>query len=108
MSVWAVGTMLWFYHRKHIMSLVLVHAVTNGSILAFAVLGPLLGWQADRAGLPFALVFAGGLFLAGGNHCEPLGAARVREDLVAFLDVHRENRTWQDPGNKCDNQEKGP
>lgn len=48
-----------------------VLSVRNLTIrLAFAVLGPLLGWQADRAGLPFALVFAGGLFLAGG-----LGAA---------------------------------
>jgi len=34
--------------------------------LAFAILGPVLGWQADRAGLPSALVTGGLLFLAGG------------------------------------------
>jgi CAAX prenyl protease-like protein len=39
MLAWGLLTMAWFYHRKHIMSLVLVHAVTNGSILAFAVVG---------------------------------------------------------------------
>ncbi len=38
--------------------------------MAFALLGPLLGWQADWAGVPFALAFAGLFFLAGG-----LGAA---------------------------------
>ena len=38
--------------------------------LAFALLGPLLGWQADRAGVPSALIHAGLFFLAGG-----LGAA---------------------------------
>ena len=38
--------------------------------LAFAGLGPLLGWQADRAGVPSALIHAGLFFLVGG-----LGAA---------------------------------
>jgi CAAX prenyl protease-like protein len=39
MLAWALLTMAWLYHRKHIMSLVLVHAVTNGSILALAIFG---------------------------------------------------------------------
>ena len=39
MLLWTLLTMAWLYHRKHIMSLVLVHAVTNGSILAFAIVG---------------------------------------------------------------------
>ena len=39
MLLWTLLTMAWLYHRKHIMSLVLVHAVTNGSILAFVALG---------------------------------------------------------------------
>jgi len=34
--------------------------------LAFAVLGPLLGWQADRAGLPWALVAGAVFFLVTG------------------------------------------
>jgi len=34
--------------------------------LAFALLGPVLGWQADRAGVPSALMHAGIFFLAGG------------------------------------------
>lgn len=34
--------------------------------LAFAVLGPVLGWQADRAGVPAALMAGGLFFLAGG------------------------------------------
>ena len=39
MLLWTLLTMFWLYHRKHILSLILVHAVTNGSILAFAVFG---------------------------------------------------------------------
>lgn len=34
--------------------------------LAFALLGPALGWQADRAGLPSALLAGGFFFLAAG------------------------------------------
>jgi len=39
MLLWAVGTQLWFYHRGHLAPIVLVHAVTNGTILAAAALG---------------------------------------------------------------------
>ena len=39
MLAWTLLTMFWLYHRKHIASLILVHAVTNGSILALAVFG---------------------------------------------------------------------
>lgn len=35
MFVWTLLTMAWFYHRKHIAPIVLVHAVTNGAIFAF-------------------------------------------------------------------------
>jgi CAAX prenyl protease-like protein len=38
MLLWTLLTMAWFYHRKHLAPLVLVHAVTNGAILLFAVL----------------------------------------------------------------------
>lgn len=34
--------------------------------LAFVILGPLLGWQADRAGLPSSLVAGAGFFLVTG------------------------------------------
>jgi len=55
MFVWALGTMLWFYHRKHIVPLIVVHAVTNLAIFGFVVLfdGRLL----DGAGEPISLWF---------------------------------------------------
>jgi CAAX prenyl protease-like protein len=55
MFVWGVGTMLWFYHRKHIAPIILVHAVTNLAIFGFVVLfdGRLL----DGAGEPISLWF---------------------------------------------------
>ena len=34
---WTLLTMGWFYHRKHIAPIILVHAVTNGAIFAFVV-----------------------------------------------------------------------
>ena len=37
MFLWALLTNLWFYYRKHLMAVVIAHAVTNGSILLFAV-----------------------------------------------------------------------
>ena len=55
MLVWAVGTQLWFYHRKHLMPLVIVHAVTNLSILAFVVVAD--GRFHDAAGNPISLWF---------------------------------------------------
>ncbi|MFQ5417051.1 MAG: type II CAAX prenyl endopeptidase Rce1 family protein [Myxococcota bacterium] len=36
---WIVGTQLWFYHRRQLASLVIVHASSNLSILAFVALG---------------------------------------------------------------------
>jgi CAAX prenyl protease-like protein len=55
MFAWALGTMLWFYHRKHIVPLILVHAVTNLAIFGFVVVfdGRLL----DGAGRPISLWF---------------------------------------------------
>ncbi|HVN40306.1 MAG TPA: CPBP family glutamic-type intramembrane protease [Myxococcota bacterium] len=40
MFTWTLLTMAWFYHRRHIVPLILVHAVTNGAIFA-------LVWLAD-------------------------------------------------------------
>lgn len=38
MLAWTLLTMAWFYTRKHLLALVIVHAVTNGAIFAFVVL----------------------------------------------------------------------
>jgi CAAX prenyl protease-like protein len=54
-ALWAAGTMLWFYHRKHIVPLVIVHAVTNGSILLFVALAD--GRLLDGQGNPISLWF---------------------------------------------------
>lgn len=53
MFVWTLLTMAWFYHRKHLAPLVLVHAVTNGAVLLFAALsdGKISG--ADGVPIPF-------------------------------------------------------
>jgi CAAX prenyl protease-like protein len=55
MTIWAVGTMLWFYHRKHIVPLIIVHAVTNAAILVFAMWGE--GRFVDANGAPISLWF---------------------------------------------------
>jgi CAAX prenyl protease-like protein len=53
MFLWTLLTMAWFYHRRHLAPIVLVHAVTNGAILLFAVLceGRIQG--ADGLAIPF-------------------------------------------------------
>jgi CAAX prenyl protease-like protein len=52
---WAFGTMLWFYYRKHLMPLVIVHAVTNLAILAAVVIFD--GRFMDEEGNPISLWF---------------------------------------------------
>ncbi len=37
--LWILGTQLWFYRRKHIVALVIVHAVTNLAIFLCVVFG---------------------------------------------------------------------
>ena len=53
MLLWTLLTMAWFYHRRHLAPIVLVHAVTNGAILLFVVLcdGRVSG--ADGLPIPF-------------------------------------------------------
>ena len=48
-------TNLWFYHRGHIGSVILVHAVTNATILLLVVLGS--GVLTDAEGQPLSLWF---------------------------------------------------
>jgi CAAX protease family protein len=52
---WTLLTMGWFYHRRHLAPLVLVHAVTNSAIFAFVVLFDRRFH--DAAGAPISLWF---------------------------------------------------
>jgi CAAX prenyl protease-like protein len=53
--LWVVGTQLWFYHRKHLMALVVVHAASNLSIFFCALAAA--GRLTDRTGAPLDLWF---------------------------------------------------
>jgi len=55
MVAWTLLTMAWFYHRRSLPALVLVHAVTNGAIFALVALGE--GRFADPGGVPIDLRF---------------------------------------------------
>ena len=52
---WTLLTMAWFYRRKHIAPLVLVHAVTNGAIFGFVVAFDRV--FRDATGAPISLWF---------------------------------------------------
>jgi hypothetical protein len=52
---WSLLTMAWFYYRKHLAPLVLVHAVTNGAIFAFVLAFD--GAFRDASGVPISLWF---------------------------------------------------
>jgi uncharacterized protein len=52
---WFVLSTLWFYHRKNLTALMLVHGVTNGALLALASFGE--GWLTDANGAPFSFWF---------------------------------------------------
>jgi CAAX prenyl protease-like protein len=53
--LWIVGTQLWFYHRGHLASLVIVHAGSNLSIFFFVL--AMSGRLVDGAGAPIDLWF---------------------------------------------------
>jgi CAAX prenyl protease-like protein len=55
MLVWTALTMAWFQRRRHLVPLVVVHAVTNGAIFAFVLLAD--GRFRDAAGAPISLWF---------------------------------------------------
>ncbi len=55
MLVWTLLTMAWFYQRRHIVPLIVVHAVTNGAIFAFVLLCD--GRFRDAQGAPIPLWF---------------------------------------------------
>jgi CAAX prenyl protease-like protein len=52
---WIVMTQLWFYHRRHLASMVIVHATSNLAILAFVAC--FTGSWLDGAGRPIDLWF---------------------------------------------------
>ncbi len=52
---WVVLTSLWFYHRKNLWALILVHAVTNAALLLLALYGGDL--FSDGQGQPISLWF---------------------------------------------------
>ncbi len=52
---WVMLTNIWFYYRKNLWALVLVHGVTNATILIVAMIGE--GWFTDAQGQPIGLWF---------------------------------------------------
>lgn len=54
-AAWLMMTQFWFYHRKNIVALVIVHATTNLTIFAVVVLAS--GTLHDEAGQPISLWF---------------------------------------------------
>ena len=50
---WVVLSSLWFYHRKSLSSVMLVHGVTNGALLALAIWGGDLFRNADGSAFSF-------------------------------------------------------
>jgi CAAX prenyl protease-like protein len=52
---WIVLSNLWFYHRKRLAAVMLVHGVTNGALLGLAIWGGNLFQNAD--GSPFSFWF---------------------------------------------------
>lgn len=52
---WVAITNLWFYWRRDILSVIVVHGVTNAAILAIAILGE--GHFTDDTGAPLSLWF---------------------------------------------------
>lgn len=52
---WIVLSTLWFYRRRNLTALMVVHATTNGALLGLAVFGE--GWLTDVNGSPFSFWF---------------------------------------------------
>jgi len=52
---WVAITNLWFYWRRDLLSVIVVHGVTNAAILVIATFGE--GWFTDASGAPLSLWF---------------------------------------------------
>jgi hypothetical protein len=50
---WVVFSNLWFYHRKSLSAVILVHATTNGALLALAIWGGELFQNPDGTAFSF-------------------------------------------------------
>lgn len=55
MLAWTLLTMAWFYHRRHLLPIVIAHAVTNGAIFVFVATCD--GRFTDASGAPIPLWF---------------------------------------------------
>ena len=53
--MWIVLSNLWFYRRRSLSAIMLVHGVTNAALLALAVFGE--GWLTDASGEPMGFWF---------------------------------------------------
>ncbi len=52
---WVALTNLWFYWRRDLLAVIVVHGVTNATILWLAIVGG--GWWTDASGKPLSLWF---------------------------------------------------
>ena len=52
---WVALTNLWFYRRRNLVSIMIVHGGTNAALLLLAVFGD--GWFTDADGSPLSLWF---------------------------------------------------
>jgi CAAX prenyl protease-like protein len=52
---WVALTNVWFYHRRSLPSIMIVHGVTNAALLLLAIAGE--GWLHDADGSPISLWF---------------------------------------------------
>jgi len=52
---WVALTNLWFYRRRSLLAIMIVHGVTNAALLLLAILGE--GWLHDADGSPISLWF---------------------------------------------------
>ncbi len=52
---WVALTNLWFYRRRNLLSIMIVHGVTNAALLLLAIFGD--GWFTDADGSPLSLWF---------------------------------------------------
>ncbi len=52
---WVALTNLWFYRRRNLASIMIVHGVTNAALLLLAIFGD--GWFTDADGTPLSLWF---------------------------------------------------
>jgi len=112
-SLGALGFMFFFYIIRGLATPILknqINEITPSNIratvlsirsliirLSFAILGPLLGWQADRAGLPGAFI-AGGVFFLGTGLAAAFLLIHTSRERSRFSDLETLNPGPDLPG----------